>query len=68
MRVSPIRDARKRLGITQPQLAIKVKVSQGHISGVENGKENPSPDLAKRLAKVLGIPVMEILFPEDQEK
>lgn len=34
---SPLATWRKALGLTQPQLAFLAKVSQGHISQVENG-------------------------------
>lgn len=66
--MTPMRDARKRLGMTQKQLAEQVGISQAHICNLEKEKEQASPDLAKRLATALGITVMQILFPEEQQK
>ena len=66
--MTPMRDARKRLGMTQKQLAEQVGISQAHICNLEKEKEQASPDLAKRLAAVLGMDVMQILFPEEQQK
>ncbi|OWY40084.1 transcriptional regulator [Xenophilus sp. AP218F] len=62
---SHLREARKRMGMTQPELARHVSVSQGHISRLERLKDNASPDLAKRLAQVLNIPVTKILYPDE---
>ncbi|MBA8735358.1 helix-turn-helix transcriptional regulator [Chromobacterium violaceum] len=65
MVLSPLREARKRMGMTQPELARQVSVTQGHISRLESRKDNASPDLAKRLAQVLDIPVTKILYPDE---
>ncbi|MEO9387136.1 helix-turn-helix transcriptional regulator [Chromobacterium phragmitis] len=56
---------RRELRMTQGELADAVKCSQAHISNLERGKDNASPDLAKRLAQVLDIPVTKILYPDE---
>ncbi|WP_024303340.1 helix-turn-helix transcriptional regulator [Pseudogulbenkiania sp. MAI-1] len=66
--MTPIEAARKRLGMTQSELAEKAGCTQGHISQLEKGLTNPSRELAKRLATALELTVMEILYPEDAEK
>lgn len=40
---------------TQDDLAAAVECSRVNITNIEAGKSKPSPDLAKRLAEVLGI-------------
>ena len=40
---------------TQDDLAAAVGCSRVNITNIEAGKSKPSPDLAKRLADVLGI-------------
>jgi transcriptional regulator with XRE-family HTH domain len=47
---------RKDLGMSQEDVAYKVKVEQTIISKVERGAKRPSPDLARRLATALGLP------------
>lgn len=62
--MSPMKRARKRLGLTQQQAAKAGEVSQAHLCNVENGRERASPQLAEKLAGVLGIPEEQILYPE----
>ncbi|MWD26256.1 helix-turn-helix domain-containing protein [Aquicoccus sp. SCR17] len=48
-----IRELRRRLGITQHQLADRIGVDQGTISRWERGVENPRPRRAARLRQLL---------------
>jgi transcriptional regulator with XRE-family HTH domain len=48
-----IRKLRLELGLTQEKLGRKSKLSQNHISNVENGVENISAASRARVAKVL---------------
>jgi len=50
-----LRGARKREGLTQAALAARLHISQTHISEMERGKRPIGKDMAKRLAKVLGV-------------
>jgi ribosome-binding protein aMBF1 (putative translation factor) len=50
-----VRAARKRVGMTQVQLAEKLKMPQGNLSQIETGKRSVGKLLAKRLSKVLGV-------------
>lgn len=43
-----------KLGFTQEMLAEKVMVSRKHINHIENGHQQPSPELALRINEVLG--------------
>ncbi|WP_428980651.1 helix-turn-helix transcriptional regulator [Chromobacterium piscinae] len=61
--MNTLKEARKRKGLTQSQLAVECGCSQGWIVQMEQGKGLPSPDLAKRIAETLQIPVMTLLFP-----
>jgi transcriptional regulator with XRE-family HTH domain len=47
-----LRDARKRHGLTQRQLAIRARTSQAAISRIERGLVSPSVDT---LAELLGL-------------
>ncbi|CDQ17978.1 helix-turn-helix transcriptional regulator [Halobacillus karajensis] len=54
-------DARKKLDITQEELANRVNISRGYLSNVEKGKHTPSLKTASKLAKELNM-TMEELF------
>lgn len=53
---SIVRHSRHTQGLTQCELAECVGVSQSYIANVERARFMPSPDVAKRLGKVLGFP------------
>ncbi len=54
-----VKRARERLGLTQRELAQKVKESERVIRRIEAGTLRPTVDLAKRLERVLGIKLLE---------
>lgn len=57
---SPVRVARRRLGLTLKQVAPKVGVSLGTISQMELGDHCPSIQTALRLARFYGMTVEEL--------
>lgn len=59
------RKARMSNNVTQERLAKQVGISRTMITEIENGKANPSVDVAKRIASVLGFDWT--LFFEDDE-
>lgn len=63
-----IKEKRLEKNLSQVALAEKVQCSQGHLSDIENGNVNPSPAIAKKLADILGINVLDILYPGDTNK
>ena len=48
--------ARKAAGLTQEQLASRVYVTRQAVSRWETGESEPSIDMRKMLAEVLGVP------------
>lgn len=51
-----VKELRKRKGITQVELARKLKVTQRGISYYENETDNPSMEIIEKIAKALGVP------------
>lgn len=66
--INRIKLERARIGITQAQLAAKVKVSRQAIHAIEKGKYVPSTVLALRMADVFNCSVHQIFELEDSEK
>jgi putative transcriptional regulator len=58
---------RKRLKITQEELAHRVGVTRQTIISIESGKYVASLTLALKLAKIFGKPVEEIFALEEDE-
>ncbi|MBA3705829.1 MAG: helix-turn-helix transcriptional regulator [Bacteroidetes bacterium] len=50
-----IKQRRKELGITQPDLAELASVSKNTLYKLERGQGNPSLDVLNKLAEVLGM-------------
>ncbi|SEO62193.1 zinc ribbon domain-containing protein [Denitrobacterium detoxificans] len=61
-----LKAARQEAGYTQEQLAAKVYVTRQAVSRWENGDSEPSIDMRKLLASVLGIPVVDLLGLPDE--
>lgn len=57
-----IRELRKKLNLTQEELAKTLGVTRQTINSIENNKYNPTLELAMKLAKTLGVPVEQIFF------
>jgi UDP-N-acetylglucosamine 1-carboxyvinyltransferase len=49
-----VADVRETLGLTQSDLAKKLKTTQSAIARIESGKQNVSADMLKRIGKALG--------------
>lgn len=48
-------DARKKLGLTQQELARRTHINQADISKIEKGSSNPSLNTLKKLAKGMNM-------------
>ncbi|MCJ7665378.1 MAG: helix-turn-helix transcriptional regulator [Actinobacteria bacterium] len=57
-----ITELRKKLKLTQQELADKVDVTRQTIISLEQGKYNPSLELAYRISKVLNARKIEDVF------
>ena len=55
-------EIRKEKGISQEELALKVKVSRQTIGSLENGRYNPSIFLAFKLSKFFGMKIEDIFI------
>jgi UDP-N-acetylglucosamine 1-carboxyvinyltransferase len=49
-----IADVRETLGLTQTDLAKKLRTTQSAVARIESGKQNVSADMLKRIGKALG--------------
>jgi transcriptional regulator with XRE-family HTH domain len=59
-----IKDARLKRDITQKELAMKLNISQKHLTSIENGKSKPGYELLCKLILELFIPADQIFHPE----
>lgn len=63
-----LRELREQHGITQEELAVRVKVSRQTIISLEKGKYNPSIGLAYSLARIFKLPIESVfIFKEGEE-
>ena len=56
---------RKRLGITQPELAERASLSTNYLGMIEVGRNFPTADVLERLAAALGIKPNELFSVAD---
>ena len=57
-----IKEIRKRLKMTQEELAFKTEVTRQTINALEQGRYNPSLELANRIRKALKVKRIEEVF------
>jgi transcriptional regulator with XRE-family HTH domain len=55
---------RKESGLTQEQLAERSGLSQQYLSGLEQGRRNPTIVTLHELAVALGVSHLDLLRPE----
>lgn len=64
--INRIKELRKLNNLTQDDLALKLGVSRQTIISLENGKYNPSINLAFKISKMFGIIIEEIFIFEEE--
>lgn len=57
-----IRERRRRLDLTQDDVARRIKTSTPYIGHLESGKRHPSERVIARLSEVLGLQSRELYF------
>lgn len=63
-----IEEIRKARGVNQEELAKALGVSRQTISSLENGRYNPSIELAYKLSEYFGMLIEEVFIFEEAEK
>ena len=63
-----LEELRTQRGIRQDELASALRVSRQTISSLENGRYNPSIQLAFKLARYFGLTVEDIFIYEEEEE
>lgn len=55
-------DARKKMNLTQDDVAERVGISRAYLANIENGKNNPSLEVAHKLSVLFGKSINELLL------
>ena len=63
-----IRLARQRSGLTQEALAARISRTPESISNIERGLQQPGIATVQSLAKVLGLPLSELVGPTEEPR
>ncbi|EGW39355.1 helix-turn-helix transcriptional regulator [Desulfosporosinus sp. OT] len=66
--MSTIKEAREKAGLTQLEVAKKLKISDSFLSQLENGKRKLSLQMAIDIAEVLGMNPTDIFLPCNMSK
>lgn len=59
---------RERSGFSSSRFATAAGISTAHLSNIESGKRQASPELILRMAKVLEVPVMALISDRPPEE
>jgi putative transcriptional regulator len=63
-----LEEIRKQRGIRQEELAAALEVSRQTIGSLENGRYNPSIQLAFKIARHFGMSIEEIFIYEEEQE
>jgi len=63
-----LRVLRAERGWSQASLAERLDVSRQTVNAIEVGKYDPSLPLAFGIAKIFGLAIEEVFFPEDEDR
>lgn len=61
---SNLQRIRREKGLSQEELAHRARVHQTYLSGLENGRRNPSIKIIERIADALGVDVVDLFKAE----
>jgi transcriptional regulator with XRE-family HTH domain len=61
-----LREARKKSGITQQELALRAGMDRAYINEVENGKRSLSVDRMLRLCSAINVPTWKLMSRIEQ--
>lgn len=59
-----VEQLRREMGLNQEAFARAIRVSRQTVSSIENGKYNPSLELAFTISDFFGLPIEEIFIHE----
>ena len=54
--------------ITQREIAKKIGITDIYLVRLLSFKQTPSPKLAKRISDLTGIPILDLLYPNENFK
>ena len=61
-----VRQARKRAGLSQADVATRCGFSDSYMSEIERGRTNPSTEVLERIAQTLGLRPYQLLLEEEE--
>ena len=61
-----LRAYRNKMGATQKEIAYKSGISRVFYTNIETGKRRPSPEVAQKIADVLGFDWTEFFIKKDE--
>lgn len=67
-RLTRLKLIRLQSGLSQSDVARKIKLAQSRLSVFENGQFSPSQKQKRKLAKVFGLSVEELFEPDEELK
>ena len=58
-----LRELRKRVPLTQEELAHRARIASSYLSDLERGRQSPTLDVVNRLARALKVTMADLFGP-----
>jgi transcriptional regulator with XRE-family HTH domain len=68
MRTANLAEYKERSGLSGAELAREFGITNAHFSMLLSGKRVPSRKLAQRISEKTGIPLLNLLYPQDEAR
>lgn len=62
-----LREARRRAGLTQEELAHRAQIDRSYISLLENDRKSPTLDMLIRIAGTLGVRAWQLVKTAEEK-
>ena len=62
-----LRKIRRKMGLTQEEVALRSNLSQGYITQLENGKRRFTQKSLEQIAKALNVPLINFFKKDEKE-
>jgi len=63
-----LNDYKNKKGLSNREMAQQLGISESYLSEILSGQKTPSKRLAIKISKITNIPILNLLYPQDEAR